>query len=158
MREIVERAGSLAPVLPLLLNLKGKPYRLDDHFVFEPFFQLRPPGKLLYMTGRQVAKSTSLAAQGVVQSLVIAHFNTLYVLPQFELARRFSNNYVKSFIDDAPVRVWPCVTNTVLQRQFANRAGFSEEAFAIRHVLLAARCSAKRRMTTERIRDCRAYL
>lgn len=47
---------SLRPLLPLLLELKGKPYALDDYFPFEPWFRTRVPKALLYKTGRQVAK------------------------------------------------------------------------------------------------------
>jgi len=123
IRRIVEERGSFAPLLPLLLNLKGKPYHIRDHFVFEPFFRVRPPRKLVYMTGRQVAKSTSLAAQGVIQSAVTPHFATLYVLPQFEMTRRFSSNYVRPFIEESAFRSHlSCVTNTILQRQFKNQS------------------------------------
>lgn len=48
---------SLRPLLPLLLNLKGKPYTLKDHFPFEPFFRTRVPQKTLLKTGRQVSKT-----------------------------------------------------------------------------------------------------
>jgi hypothetical protein len=33
---------SLAPLLPMLLTLKGKPYKLDNYFPFEPFFKTEP--------------------------------------------------------------------------------------------------------------------
>ena len=57
------RCVTLKPLLPLLLNLKGKPYHLDNHFPFEPFFRTRMPRMTLLKTGRQVSKSTSLASQ-----------------------------------------------------------------------------------------------
>lgn len=47
---------SLKPILPLLLRLKGKPYRLHNYFPFEPFFRTRMPKTVLLKTGRQVSK------------------------------------------------------------------------------------------------------
>lgn len=47
---------TLAPLLPLLLRLKGKPYKLHNYFPFEPFFRTRMPKTTLLKTGRQVSK------------------------------------------------------------------------------------------------------
>jgi len=121
----LRRAGmpTLKPLLPLLLRLKGRPYRLDDYFPFEPFFRTRLPRSVLLKTGRQVSKSTSLAAQGVVFSNSVPYFSTLYVTPLFEMVRRFSHNYVRQFIEDSPVRrlfVGARTMNSVLQRTFLN--------------------------------------
>lgn len=114
---------SLKPILPMMLRLKGQPYRLHDYFPFEPFFRTRMPKLTLLKTGRQVSKSTSLAAQGVVFSNSIPYFSTLYVTPLFEMIRRFSHNYVREFIDESPVRKLFLSTktlNNVLQRTFSN--------------------------------------
>lgn len=116
---------TLAPLLPLLFNLRGKPYSLRNHFPFEPFFKLNMPQRIVLCTGRQVSKSTSLAAQGVALSNCIPYFNTLYVTPQFELTRRFSSNYVRAFIDQSPVKkLWTgsSTENSVLQRSFRNNS------------------------------------
>ena len=116
---------SLKPLLPLMLALKGKPYRLDRYFPFEPFFRTRIPKMVLLKTGRQVSKSTSLAAQGVVFSNSIPFFSTLYVTPLYEMIRRFSHNYVRRFIEESPVRkllTGTKASNNVLQRSFKNSA------------------------------------
>ena len=116
---------NLHRLLPTLLNLKGSPYTLDHHFPFEPFFSTLMPRNLVLKTGRQVSKSTSLAAQGVIIANCIPFFNTLYVTPLYEMIRRFSNNYVRGFIDQSPIKnLW---TNTkassnVLQRSFINNS------------------------------------
>jgi len=115
--------ASLRPVLPALLSIKGKPYRLRDHFPFEPFFRTRVPSTVLLKTGRQVSKSTSLAAQGIIFSNSIPYFSTLYVTPLYEMIRRFSHNYVRQFIETSPVRrlfVGSKTTNQILQRSFRN--------------------------------------
>jgi len=116
---------TLKPLLPLLLSLKGKPYHLTNHFPFEPFFRTRTAVSTLLKTGRQVSKSTSLAAQGVVFSNCIPYFSTLYVTPLFEMIRRFSQNYVRPFIETTPFSPVLCdqaSMKNVLQRSFRNRS------------------------------------
>lgn len=119
------RMASLKPLLPLLLNLKGHPYHLGNHFPFEPFFRTRMARKLVLKCGRQVSKSTSQAALGVVQANCIPWFSILYVTPQYELTRRFSQNYVRPFIETSPVVKLFCgssTINSVLQRTFKNNS------------------------------------
>jgi hypothetical protein len=114
---------TLAPILPALLNLKGKPYTLKEHFPFEPLFSTRRPRKLVVRASRQTSKSTSISADGVVTSVSRPYFNTLFVTPLFEMVRRLSTNYVASFIKDSPFQQLfddAQVTNNVLQRTFAN--------------------------------------
>jgi len=116
---------SLEPILPLVLNLNGKPYSLVDHYPFAPMFRLLMPKNMVLKTGRQVSKSTSLSAHGVVLSNCIPFFKTLYVTPLFEQIRRFSNNYVRPFIDQSPVKSQWSGTDTennVLQRSFKNKS------------------------------------
>jgi hypothetical protein len=115
---------SLRPLLPILLNLKGDPYSLQNYFPFEPFFRTRLPRQVLLKTGRQVSKSTSLAARGVVQSNSIPHFSTLFVTPLFEMIRRFSQNYVRPFIETSPMSklFTGKRTGSVLQRTFQNQS------------------------------------
>ena len=134
-REAIQqsRLVNLKPILPVLLQLKGKPFTLDDHFVFEPFFATHCPRNICEKCGRQVAKSTSAAAQGVVQSSCLEYFNTLYVTPLYEMIRRFSSNYVRGFIEQSPVKslfVDTACYNNVLQRSFiTNSTMFFSFAF-----------------------------
>lgn len=117
------RIPTLRPMLPLLLRLKGKPYTLKNYFPFEPFFRTRVPKRVLLKTGRQVSKSTSLAAQGVVFSNSIPYFSTLYVTPLFEMIRRFSHQYVREFLEGSPAKrlmVGTHTVNQILQRSFLN--------------------------------------
>ena len=124
---VMKKTGhlTLKPLLPLLLQIRGKPYHLHDHFAFSPFFRTRMPRKTLLKTGRQVSKSTSLASQGVLFSNCIPYFSTLYGTPLFEMIRRFSSNYVRPFIETSPVmKLFSGTTtiNSVLQRSFKNRS------------------------------------
>lgn len=121
--ELGSSSPTVEPILPLLLNLKGKPYSLKDHFPFSTFFRHRRPKKVVLKTGRQVSKSTSLAADGVMTSILHPFFTTLYVTPLFEQIRRFSNNYVKPFVEESPLKaLWlgHNAEQNVLQRSFRN--------------------------------------
>lgn len=116
---------SLEPILPLVLNLNGRPYSIHDHFPFSPLFRVLMPKNQVWKTGRQLSKSTSLAAHGVVVANSIPFFKTLYVTPLYEQIRRFSNNYVRSFIEQSPVKSQWTGTDTennVLQRSFKNKS------------------------------------
>jgi hypothetical protein len=125
VKRLVEmgKMPTFVPLLPLLLNLNGTPYTLEDHFPFEPIFQCHLPRELLLKTGRQVSKSTSVASRGVILSWSIPHFSTLFITPLYEQIRRFSTNYVRPFIDQSPLKTMLCGTgteNSVLQRSFKN--------------------------------------
>ncbi len=119
------RLPNLKYLLPIMLNLNGEPYTLDNHFPFEPFFKTRMIHRLILKCGRQVSKSTSLASQGIVSSNCIPYFNTLYVTPLFEMIRRFSSNYMAGFIRESPIKrlmVDSHTTQNVLQRGFKNES------------------------------------
>src|SRR5580704_15190554 len=66
LRELCDRGWmpSLQPLLPVLLNLDGAPYTLDNHYPFAPLFRALMPKQILFKTGRQVSKSTSLSSHG----------------------------------------------------------------------------------------------
>lgn len=113
---------TLVPLCPLLLNLEGEPYSLVDHFPFENLLTTLMPRQIVMKTGRQVSKSTSIAAHGVLLA-AMRRFHTLYVTPLYEQIRRFSSNYVRPFIMESPVKAMLIGTqteNSVLQRSFKN--------------------------------------
>jgi hypothetical protein len=125
MRKLVSsgRLPSFVPLLPLVLNLNGKPYTLRDHFPLEPVFRVRLTRQLLLKTARQIAKSTSWAARGLILCNAIPHFSILFVTPLYEQIRRFSTNYVRPFIEQSPLHsLWigTGTENSVLQRSFKN--------------------------------------
>lgn len=127
LKELATRYAfpSLEPILPLVLNLNGKPYSIKDHYPFGPLFRVLTPKNQVWKTGRQLSKSTSLAAHGIVVANSIPFFKTLYVTPLYEQIRRFSNNYVRPFIDQSPVKSqWSGseTENSVLQRSFKNKS------------------------------------
>lgn len=125
MRRLAELGAvqTLELLLPLALTLNGDPYTLNEHFPFSPIFRTRMPNTILFKTGRQVSKSTTLASHGVLLSNCVPYFKTLYVTPLYEQIRRFSNNYVRPFIDRSPIKtLWSGTSteNSVLQRSFKN--------------------------------------
>lgn len=125
MRKLAEAGAihTLEAILPLALSLNGRPYHLRDHFPFSPIFHTKMAQRTLLKTGRQLSKSTSLASHGVMLSVCVPNFKTLYVTPLYEQIRRFSNNYVRPLIDNSPIRSMWLGTSTeksVLQRSFAN--------------------------------------
>ena len=110
-------------LLPFLLRLKGNPYSLKKHKQFAPLFRTRRPNKVLYKCGRQVGKSVTFAADGLILSAQIPNFGTLYVTPIYEQIRRFSTLVVRPFLQDSPLRnlwVGSHTENSVLQRSFVN--------------------------------------
>ena len=119
------KMATLVPLLPAILSIKGEPYSLNNYFPFEPFFRTRMSRRTLLKAGRQVSKSTSLASRGVVQCNCLPYFSILYVTPLFEMIRRFSNNYVRPFIELSPVKelfYGKGTMNSVLQRSFLNHS------------------------------------
>jgi hypothetical protein len=117
--------SSLAPLLGHLLSLKGTPMTLERHFVHEPLFErFNVPQKFLMKCGRQIGKSQSLSAQGIIQSTLMRNFNTIFICPLYEQIRRFSSNYVRPLITDSPIKSLIIAdtlqAQNVLQRTLAN--------------------------------------
>jgi hypothetical protein len=118
-----EKINSTIPLL-FMLNLKGQPYTLDKHFVFEPMFRLDSPASVVWKCCRQVGKTQNLTASKLLYTLIMKHYNTLFVCPRFEQVKRVSNDYMKPLVKDSPFPQF-FVDETgdeqsVLQRKFSN--------------------------------------
>jgi len=89
--------------------------------MFEPIFQLRNmPRRQILLCGRQVSKSTGLAASQIARAWRQPNYNILTVMPLYEQVRKFSQNYVRPFIVTSPIRsrlISELGTDSVLQRQ-----------------------------------------
>lgn len=132
VRTLIEdcRIPNFAPFLSLLFNWDGRPYNLDDHAQFEPFFNQLLPKSMVVKSGRQVGKSLTQASRGIFLTTSIPHFTTLYMFPLHEQVSKFSNLIVKKFIDESPLKsYWSGTTtsNNVLLRSFKN---FSKMMFS----------------------------
>ena len=116
---------SMVNVLPLMFNLNQQPYTLDRHFFFEPMFSTQIATNSIVISARQIGKSMTIASSSVALGTLIPHMRLLTVTPLFEQVRRLSQNYVKPFIQESPIRdliVSPRCTDSVLQRDLANRS------------------------------------
>ncbi len=80
--------------------------------------------RTLFMTGRQVAKSTSLANFDILECAVIPHFKTMYVSPSKEKTVIFSTTRVAKVMRYSPHISRRFLTSDlsdrVLQKQFTN--------------------------------------
>jgi len=113
---------SFIPVLPML-SLKGQSYSLQDYAPFEPIYKFAQPRRSYYKSGRQVAKTTNMAASSVLQVGTQPHFSLLFVAPRYEQVRRISANYIRPFIEQSSVHSLlqnKSVENSVLQKSFLN--------------------------------------
>jgi len=125
VREMVGRKQlpTIEPLLPILLNIRGKPFNLDGQFHFSPLFRTRRPQRVLLTVGRQIGKSTVNGADCVTLAGIIPHFSTLCITPLYEQIRRFSTLVVRPFVMESPLRdLWlgTNVESSVLQRTFKN--------------------------------------
>lgn len=117
------RVDNYSKLLPLIFNLNGKPYSLEDHFAFEPLYNKHLAESTVIVSGRQVSKSTNQAARGLLISTTLPYFTTLFVTPLYEQVRKFSTEYVAKFIEESPLKdLWSGTTtvNSVLHRSFKN--------------------------------------
>lgn len=116
---------SLAPFLGLL-TIRGKPYSLRNHFVMEPLFKLQLPSEMVYKCGRQLSKSTSMSAAGILRCAAANDgLQQLFVTPLYEQIRRLSSNYVRPLINNSYIKdllVDESCVQAVLQRSFANQS------------------------------------
>jgi hypothetical protein len=114
--------GTLVPLLGLL-NLKGQPYSLKDHFTMEPLFKMQLPRRMLFKCARQISKTTSLAASSILRAACQPHLAALVITPRFEQLRRISSNYFSPFMTNSPIvniLTDEKCTKQVLQRTFSN--------------------------------------
>lgn len=128
LRQIVDyMSGNPVSFVPMLglLSLKGKRYSLKEHFPMEPLFTCKLPSRLLMKCARQVSKSMSISADGVLRAATTPFLQMLYVTPRFEQIRRLSTNYVRPLIRNSLIYSFlvdeSCVQQ-VLQRSFINES------------------------------------
>jgi hypothetical protein len=85
-----------------LFYVDGKPLSLEDYPMFQAVFDGKYP-RLLLKTGRQVTKSTTLAAFMIAEALASAPFKSYYVSPTQEQTRKFSHTRVAKILAYSPV-------------------------------------------------------
>ncbi|MFA5525200.1 MAG: phage terminase large subunit family protein [Acholeplasmataceae bacterium] len=116
--------NSFASALPFIFRLTpSQPFSLEHYPMMRIFYDTRLPAKSLLRSGRQVSKSTNLAAKGLTKDICIPDYKQLYVLPLYEQTRRLSANYFKRFIENSPFRdaiIDSSCERNVLQKTISN--------------------------------------
>jgi len=115
------------PLLPIIFQLRGNAYTLEDHYMYAPLFRIFCMPKVLsVMAARQTGKTQNSSTSDVSLGAMIPHFNQLNVTPLYEQARRWSTNYVKPLMDGCVIpgmtqSIGRALENSaVLQRGFPN--------------------------------------
>jgi hypothetical protein len=85
-----------------IIHLDGKPFSFEGRDYLMPIYN-RPDKHLLLKTARQVEKTTSLANDLVISSVVTPYNKTLYVSPSHTQTRQFSNEKLKLAIEKSPM-------------------------------------------------------
>lgn len=85
-----------------IFTLKGKPFSFDKREMFRLIYD-KPQKNSVYMMGRQMGKSTTLANEILLESLLIPWFNTLFVTPREQQTRTFSTDKLLPVIKYSPV-------------------------------------------------------
>ena len=83
-----------------ILTIKGRPYSLDDRKIMKEFVMDSSAHRILVIGGRQIEKSTTVAAKMIIYSIFIPYFNAVYVAPSPEQRKLFAYQRTKAFIDD----------------------------------------------------------
>lgn len=122
---LISSSGSFLPAMAWLIHVKNRPFTEGLPPQLETLFKLQLVPKSILKSGRQIGKSTSQAGKTVIITACIPYFQTLSITPQFEMTRRYSNNYVRPLIDQSPIASLMLdlsCENNVLQRTFVNQS------------------------------------
>jgi hypothetical protein len=96
------RSTALSVVAEAWIQLDGKDFRLLDWPMHRAFYDGRYR-RTLFKTGRQVAKSTTLANFSIIECSLIPHFSTMFVSPSKEQTTRFSNTRIGKTMRYSPI-------------------------------------------------------
>jgi hypothetical protein len=118
---------TVSDLLPLVFTLRGRPYSLEEHWLFDPLFRLFVRPKMtVVMAARQTGKTQNISAADSLDAALNEFTNILLVTPLYEQARRWSTNYVKPILDGCIIPGFTQVVgkakdnDNVLQRGFPN--------------------------------------
>lgn len=82
---------NLSSVIPFFYKYpKDKPMSLIEHSPFYPVFQLGRLVKMVLIGGRQIAKSSSIAARQILKAHIFSGYNITYLAPRFEQTKTFA--------------------------------------------------------------------
>lgn len=98
-----------------MLYLDGKPFSVAPVPYMIPILNCNAE-KTILMTGRQVGKSTTLAATILTEQTAIPHYRTLYVAPRNDQVSQFSGDRLSAMINYSPM-VTKYFTNSKMTQQ-----------------------------------------
>jgi hypothetical protein len=121
-------------LLPAMFKIHGTEYSLHDYPQFCALYDALYVPEVIFMCGRQVAKSTNLSRYEVMNCMQIPHFQVLYVAPLQSQTHRFSSLYLREsittcqyarFLQDARAQDEDAgpIMKSVGHQSFANGAG-----------------------------------
>lgn len=102
-----------------ILYHDGKPLSLKRYKLFHPFYDLDCQ-KILYKTGRQVAKSTTLALTILLSCIFRAYYKVLYTAPLEGQVNKFSNLYISPIVSQSPMVKSLQDIDSVMLKTFTN--------------------------------------
>jgi hypothetical protein len=124
--ELVALRSDLAQAL---FHVEGKPLSLTNYPMYLAIYDGQF-SKILLKTGRQVAKSTTIACFMIAETIGAPHFKTYYISPSQEQTRKFSHTRISKILAYSPELrryfVGPESIDNVLLRMLRNG---SEMAF-----------------------------
>lgn len=85
-----------------VFTLKGKPFSFNKREMFRLIYD-KPQKNSVYMMGRQMGKSTTLANEILMDALLIPWFTTLFVTPREQQTRTFSTDKLLPVVKYSPV-------------------------------------------------------
>ena len=101
------KAGKLESLVPLLflLQYKGHPVSLEDHFMLAPMFKLKRPLRRILKCARRVGKTFQVSADSDLLAWLIPFYEILIVTPLFSQVERLSMDYLNVFSQHNPFAV-----------------------------------------------------
>lgn len=110
-------------IAEMLLYLDGRPLNLSKYGLFYPLYNVETP-RAIYLTGRQVTKSSTLANVQVLTCSLRPYFKSMYAAPVEKQVNRYSSLYIKPRLIHSPYIkkyfVGSSNQNNVKMRQLAN--------------------------------------
>ena len=85
-----------------MVHLDGAPFSFAGRDYLIPIYNTNHPKKLL-ICGRQVEKSSLIANEIIVNSVINPYYKSLYISPSHLQTRQFSNGKLKPWIEDSPL-------------------------------------------------------
>lgn len=108
--------------LAFLLQHEGHPLSLNKFFMFQDLFAAMPPKRMVFMTGRQTAKSTSAVAANSIERIVRPNTKSLIVTPLFQQVHRLSTEVAAPMVAKGLFHdeILENTAQQVLKRKYAN--------------------------------------